>query len=363
MDAKKALLAKRPKVLLNQKGALSTGSTLLNLACTDDPYCGYIKGAYHFLVGDSSSGKTWLIMSCFAESQLNPAFKDYRLIFDNVENGALMDIEYYFGPKVAKKIEPPSYYKKYPRYSDTIESFYDHILALLDKKEPVIYWLDSQDALVSEPAIEKRKEQAEARAKGKEVKGSYGMDKAKYHSEHIREVMSSLKSSDSILGITGQTRDNIGFGFETKTRSGGKSLRFYATLEIWTAVGKKIKRRVRGRDMDIGIRALAEVKKNRFTGKVGKGRQVEIPIFNSHGIDDVGSCVDFLIEGGAWKQKKDDEDSVIYVVDDFLFQGTRNEIIDHVESKNFEHDLRKATAALWREIEDECVIERKPRYT
>jgi len=357
VDAKEILLTKRPRSLLTKEGALSTGSTLLNLACTDHPDFGFLKGYYYYLVGDSASGKTWLSLSSFAESRLNAHFKNHRLIFDDVEGGALMDLEHYFGKKVAKDVEAPSYYKKYPRHSDTIESFYDHILALIDQGDPFIYWCDSQDALTSTAAGKKMREQAQAREDGKEEVGSYGDGKAKYHSEHIREVLSGLRKTDSILGMIGQTRDNLGFGFEKKTRSGGKSLRFYATLEIWTAVGKKIKRRVRGADMEVGVRCLAEVKKNRFTGKGGKGRQVEIPIYHSHGIDDVGSCVDFLTKAEYWTEKDG-----IYMADDFLFKGSRAEIIGHVEDANLEAQLRECCASLWKEIEDECVVERKRRY-
>jgi hypothetical protein len=56
------------------EGALSTGSTLLNLACSDRPDAGYFKGAYYYLVGDSQAGKTWLLLSCFAEACRNPQF-------------------------------------------------------------------------------------------------------------------------------------------------------------------------------------------------------------------------------------------------------------------------------------------------
>ena len=94
---KRALLMKREKDILTPEGAVSTGCTLLNLACTDRPDVGFLKGHYYYLVGDSASGKTWLTLSCFAEASLNPAFKDYRFVFDDVENGALMDIEHYFG--------------------------------------------------------------------------------------------------------------------------------------------------------------------------------------------------------------------------------------------------------------------------
>ena len=91
-DIKKALLTKRKKEVLTAKDFLSTGSTLLNLACTGFPNRGFVKGRYYFIVGDSTSGKTWLSLTCLAEASINPNFKDYRFIYDNAEDGALMDI-------------------------------------------------------------------------------------------------------------------------------------------------------------------------------------------------------------------------------------------------------------------------------
>src|SRR6266568_200674 len=108
MTPKEMLLKRRDKPLLNKEGALSSGSTLLNLACTGYPDLGFLKGGYYYLVGDSISGKTWLSMSCFAEACRNKAFHNYRLVFDDVEGGALMDVEHYFGREVALRMEPPA---------------------------------------------------------------------------------------------------------------------------------------------------------------------------------------------------------------------------------------------------------------
>ncbi len=264
---------KRPKPNLTPEGALSTGSTLLNLACTDDPDCAFLKGHYYYLVGDTSSGKTWTSLTCFAEACRNKAFREYRLIFDDVENGALMDIERFFGSKVLARMEPPGTKKGEAVYSDSIESFYYHLDDAINIGKPFIYVLDSQDALTSKASKKKFKEQRKASDEGEQAKGSYGDGKAKYHSEHLRIVLSEIKKMGSILIVIGQTRDNVGsFSFEKKTRSGGRSLPFYATLEIWTSVGEKIKRTVRGMARTIGIDCLAYVRKNRVSGKTGKDR-------------------------------------------------------------------------------------------
>lgn len=363
MTSKEILLSKRDK--LTQEGALSTGSTLLNLACSDRADVGFLKGGYYYLVGDSTSGKTWLSLTCFAEACRNPAFKNYRLIFDDVEGGALMDVEHYFGKEVAKKMEPPRKQKGVSVFSDTVESFYYNISDCLDEGRPFIYVLDSQDSLTSKAASKKFKKQKTASETNQEEAGSYGDGKAKYHSEHLRQILAGLRRTKSILIIIGQTRDNLGFGFEKKTRAGGRALRFYAQLEIWTSVGEKIKKWVREKDRTIGVNCLAEVKKNRVTGKVGKDRQVKIPIYYDLGIDDVGSCVDFLIEEGHWprvKPKEGQKKKKLYDAKEVLLCGSRASIIAHIEEEGLEQEVRALTEKVWQEIEKESLPQRKRRY-
>lgn len=336
--------------------ALSTGSTLLNLACTDNPKCGYIRGHYHYLVGDSVSGKTWLSLTCFAESQLNEHFKDYELHFDNPEDGALMDIEKFFGKKVADKM--------IQHESETVQEFYRRLYDLLVvEKKKIIYVLDSQDALDDSSDQKKFREQKKAAAEGEKEKGTYGMNKAKYHSQNIRWVKSNLRKTGSILIIIGQTRDNTDlYSFEKRTRSGGKALKFYASVEIWTAPGKPILKKIREKKRVVGVNVIAEVKKNRVTGKVGKARAAVIPIYHSYGIDDVGSMTDFLIAEGVFRKKKL-EGKNQYISSDLDFRGTRGEIIRHIESNGLEETVQDIVTRIWNEIEEECqLVERKRRY-
>jgi len=371
---KEMLLGKGPTPF--HKGALSTGSTLLNLACTDSDDCGFSKGGYFYLVGDSTSGKTWLSMTCLAEATLNKDFKNYRFIFDDVEGGALMDVEYYFGKEVARRMEPPRLKGKTPVFSDTVESFYFHLDDALKDGRPFIYILDSQDSLVSTASAKKFSAHKKATQEGEDSAGSYGDGKAKYHSENLRRVVGALKKSGSILIIIGQTRDNLGFGFETKTRSGGRALRFYANLEIWTSVAGKIKKTVRGKERTVGVKCLAEVKKNRVTGKVGKDRAVIIPIYYNLGIDDIGSCVDYLISENHWKVKSKPQEeekdkggdsskkkkSVIIDAHDIMIEGSRNQIVSFIEEEGLEQKVRSITAKVWQEVEKECLPQRKRRY-
>jgi RecA/RadA recombinase len=357
-EAIETALSKMGSAVLSKRLAVSTGSTLLNLACSGRYDVGFVSGCYYFIVGDSTSGKTWISLSCFAEAARRKEFDNYRLIYDNVEDGVLFDVGAYFGRKVAERMEPPSVDEDgQPVYSTTVESFYAHLMDALDKKQPFIYVLDSQDALDSIAARDRFEDNRKALKLGKDLAASYGDGKAKYHSEHIRTVLSGIRDTGSILIIIGQTRDNLGFGFEKRVRSGGRALRFYAQLEIWTSVAEKIKRQVRGKQRTIGIKCLAEVKKNRLTGRVGKDRAVLIPIFYGYGIDDVGSVVEFLVNEGCWKKHRG-----VIQAPEFDFEGNEEELIQKIQQRNLYKKLFDTVQSLWDELEEACRIQRIPRY-
>lgn len=345
-DLKRKLRTKTQAIPLTGKDFLSTGSTLLNLACTGRPRWGFAKGHYFWLAGDSTSGKTFLTLTCFAEAMRNSNFKDYRLIFDNPEQGALMDITKYFGNKVAKRIENPT--KKGLGFSTTVEEFYYNVDDAFLKDEPFIYVLDSHDALDSDSSEEKFQEQKTAHRKGKQAAGSYGDGKAKINSQNIRKVASRLKKSGSILILISQTRDNLGFGFEKKTVSGGRSLKFYATMQMWSSVKSKLKKGNRS----IGVECQVQIKKNRF---IGKDRTVTFPIYHSHGIDDVGGMVDFLVSEKHWTSKTIN-------APELEISMKREKLIQHIEKNGLERDVQDICHEVWTEIEDSLVVKRKPRY-
>jgi len=354
-DIKKQLTRKKKKRRILPTDYLSTGSAQLDLACTGQVGKGFLKGHMYLFVGDSESGKTFLCLTCFAEASINPNFDYHRLIYDNAEDGALMDIRHFFGQRVADRIEPPAKDKKgNSLFSKTIEDFYDHIDDAANDGRPFLYVIDSTDSLSSDAEIDKFQEQKTARRKGRKTTGSYGDGKAKKNSAGIRQILPKLRASGSILIVISQTRDNIGFGFETKTRSGGRALRFYATLEIWSAVGKKIKKEVRGKPRTIGTNILLEVKKNRVNGR---HRKVEVPIFYAIGIDDIGGCVEWLMSEDHWRGsgKKINAPEFDYV-------GSKTGLIHKIEKEGLEKDLRMIVQEVWDDIEAACDPKRKKRY-
>lgn len=352
------LTRKTPKV--ETRKGLSTGNTLLNLALTDTADVGYLPGNMYYYVGDSSSGKTWSAFGAFAEAVRSTDYKDYSLTFHNAENGAQFDTAYYFGKDVPKRVVETK--------PQSLEEFYDDLDASLEEG-PGIHILDSMDALHPLASREVIEQQAAARAKGKEASGSYGTDKAKVNSSRLPNVVHLMKKHGSIFLMISQTRDNIGFGsqYSPKTRSGGKSLTFYAHLEIWTSVAEDIRVKVHGKDRDAGSVIRAHIKKNRQTGWEPK---VEMPLLHGHGFDDVGGCVRFLMEEGHWKPLKEAKAAsgpkkapTTVIAPEFDHSGSVEALVKQIEDDDAEPALRRIVQGVWSDIRDKSQIKRKARYT
>lgn len=351
-------LRSRPaEPVLTDADYLSTGSTLLNLAFTGHPKRGYRRGIFYSFVGDSSSGKTVLALSALAEASISKHFKNHRLIFNGPEGGALMNMEHYFGKEAARRIEPPAGTRADPKHSQTLDEFYHHLDKLIAKGDPFIEVLDSMDAINPEADDLIQAAKIEASAEGtKAEKGSYGTAKAKMNSTMLRVACNGLHETGSILIIISQTRSRIGFGAQLnpKTYSGGLAIKFYCRIQLWTSIVADLKDRVLGKDRHVGIVSGVKLTKNHICGWEGK---LEVPILRGHGVDDLGSCVDFLVEEGAWKCSE----KVIHA-DDLGVEMKREPLIRYVEEAELEDELRRAVAERWDKIERESRVARKPRY-
>jgi recombination protein RecA len=359
-DVKQALTKKKSDAS-DTKPLLSTGSTLLNLACSGKVEGGFGPGHYILLVGDTNSGKTWLSLTCFAEASINEAYKEHRLIFDDAENGALMDMEKFFGKEAAERIESPGMEDGEPVFSETAEDFYFHVDDALKDGRPFIYVLDSIDSLTSIASEDKFEKNKKLHREGKDTTGSYGDGKAKINSENLRKIVGDLEKSDSILIIINQTRDNLDpMPFSPKKgRSGGWALEFYSHLVLWSSVGGQINRTVKGKKRQIGVISNVKVKRSRITGRQ---RGAELPIYHSFGIDDIGSCVDFLVSEGVWKKAK--KGGMITVTGlGPEFKGRIDDVVCRIEEEGAEEDLKSLVVETWQDIEEACKVERKSRYS
>lgn len=346
----------RPKI--NPDDFVSTGSTLLNLSLTGFPDGGFFKGGYFNIVGDSSSGKTFLSRTILAEAASNSRFDDYSLIYDDVERGSLMDDKKYFGENMAQRVTSPAVCEEgEPVYSQTVEDFYFAVDTHLKEGKPFIWVLDSMDCLSTDYEAGKFDEAKKAHESNREAKGSYGDGKAKINSTNLRALMPRLRKSGSILIVLSQTRDDIGnvSYIKTKTRAGGHALKFYAQAELWMSVKGSIEKERRKKKKKLGIYSKVRIKKNRTTGR---DREIILPIFYSYGIDDTGSMVDFLIDEGFWNKNS----KGIVEAKDFDIKDRRDSLIKRLEDSGEVDSLKQVVLEAWRESESDLDLERKPKY-
>lgn len=337
---------------------LSTGCTLLNLAISGTLDGGWRSGTCNLLVGDSNSAKTFISLTGMAEAAKDKRFDNYRLIYDNSERGALMNLSKYFGMKMFNRLEPPQRDKLgQPVYSRTLEDFYYNFDDISKAGKPCIYVMDSIDALESEEDIEAFQSNKKAARKGEEAAGTYGTKRARINSTNLRSVAANLERTNSFMVLVSQARDAIKIGpfsyGPEKTRAGGRALRFYSRIEFWTAPKKGIYRS----DLRIGTWVEAEFKKNHITGWENK---VQFPVYRSHGIDDLGACVGFLISSKAW-----DKTQKGVVTTKGLPRNvstTEEKLIQHIEKAGLTQQVRVLVKQVWDQIEQKTRVIRNPRY-
>lgn len=345
---------------------LSTGSTMLNVALSGHADRGVPAGTYLYLVGDSGSAKTWISLNLFAEATRNKRFAKHRFIYDAPENGALMDVPGYFGAATAKRITPPRGTKSDPKCSETVQELYYNIDDALDKG-PCIYVDDSMDGLDADADYDQFQKEKKAHNSGTEVRGSYGMQKAKTNSKNINRVVQRLRNTGSVLVIISQTRDRIGGPVPgLKTRSGGRALKFYSHVEVWLSVKKPLARNYHGKRREYGSLISVDVTKNRISGWEGK---LEIPFVKGYGIDDVGGMVRYLIDerrASGWIVKgrgADADEGGTVTAPEFGFEGKEEDLVQHVIAGDDVRVLQLMCARVWRDIADAVRPVRPPRYT
>lgn len=271
----------------------SSGSTLLDLALGG----GWALGRIFNIVGDKSTGKTLLAIEAFAN------------FIRKFPNGKMRyaEAEAAFDEAFAATLGFPSTVERPDDMIDTVEDFRDDLKKFSDKYKafPTLYILDSLDALTDDAELkkyEKGLQPKKTNAEGEEEKvaGSFGVAKPKELSKMFRIMTRDLEDRNHTLGIISQIRDNIGVTFgETKTRSGGHALDFYAAQVLWLAQTGQQTKTIRGEERSTGVNIQGKVKKN----KVGMPfRKADFGIIFGYGVDDESSMLKWLT-----KQKMEEE--------------------------------------------------------
>lgn len=260
---------------------ISSGCTLLDCALSG----GWVLGRVTNIVGDRSAGKTLLAIEACANFHMEypdgiSRYAESEAAFDEGYAEALgMPIDRVDMGKAGTfgrdKDEP----------METVEDWFESVERFIkrceEKKVPGLYIIDSFDAL------------SDVAEMGRDIdKGSFGANKAKKSGELFRKLVRRMEAARVGMIVVSQIRDklNVTFG-ETKTRSGGRALDFYATHIVWLAEVGKIKKTIGGIERPVGVDVRARVKKN----KVGLPfRECEYPIMFGYGVDDMMASAEWI---------------------------------------------------------------------
>ena len=246
---------------------------------------GYVLGRMANIVGDKSTGKTLLAIE--ACSNFIRSFPKGQIRYAEAEAA--------FDTKYAEALGMPVSSVKFEKDILTIEDFFESIEKVCKDSspaKPILYILDSLDAL------------SDRGEKGRDIgEGSYNLAKQKLLGQLFRRKVQEIEESNVCLIIISQIRDKIGVTFgETKMRTGGKSMDFYASQVVWLSEVQKLKRTIDKIDRVTGIKVRAKCKKN----KIGLPfRECDFPLLFGYGIDDLTANVEWLISAGRENRLKE----------------------------------------------------------
>ena len=178
------------------------------------------------------------------------------------------------------------------------------------------------------------------------------MIKQKKLSELFRKLTQKINKKNILLIVVSQIRDAIGVVFgETKRRSGGKALDFYAYQIIW--LYNKGLMKDKNVDIATGIEIKANVKKNRVWKPF---RIANFNILFEYGIDDLGSMVDYLIDKKFYL--KSGNGKITYGENTYA----REAFIQFISNNNKEQEVKDAVKQVWDKLELDAMVVRKPKY-
>jgi recombination protein RecA len=251
---------------------IPTGSLGLDLALGVG---GLPRGRVSEIFGPESSGKTTLTLHCVANAQKLGGV------------AAFVDTEHALDPLYARKlgVDVDNLLVSQP---DTGEQALDITEMLVRSNAVDILVVDSVAALVPQAELEGQMGDAQV--------GS----QARLMSQALRKLTGCISKSRTCLIFTNQLRMKIGVMFgNPETTSGGRALRFYASVRIdIRRIGS-----ITNGEVAIGNRTRTTVAKNKVAPPF---RKAEFDIIYNRGINRLGEIIDLGAEhkivdkAGAW---------------------------------------------------------------
>ena len=280
---------------------ISTGSIDLDIALGIG---GVPRGRIVEIYGPESSGKTTVTLHIIAEAQKNGG------------TAAFIDAEHALDPSYAKKlgVDIDNLIVSQP---DTGEQALEIAEALVRSGAIDVIVVDSVAALVPKAEIEG------------EMGDSHVGLQARLMSQALRKLAGAVNKSNTTAIFINQLREKVGVMFgNPETTTGGKALKFYATIRLDVRKSDVIKQ---GNDI-IGHRTRVKVVKNKVAPPF---KQAEFDIMYGEGISrlgdilDVGANIDLVKKSGAWYSYNENR----------LGQGRENAKLFLKENPDIAHEI------------------------
>ncbi|MBD7995897.1 recombinase RecA [Arthrobacter sp. Sa2CUA1] len=247
---------------------ISTGSIALDIALGIG---GLPRGRVVEIYGPESSGKTTVALHAVANAQKNGGI------------AAFIDAEHALDPEYAKKlgVDTDALLVSQP---DTGEQALEIMDMLVGSGSLDIVVIDSVAALVPRAEIE-----------GDMGDSHVGLQ-ARLMSQALRKITGRLSQTKTTAIFINQLREKIGVFFGSpETTTGGKALKFYASVRIDV---RRIETLKEGTNA-VGNRTRAKIVKNKMAPPF---KQAEFDIIYGQGISREGSLIDMGVEHGIVKK-------------------------------------------------------------